>query len=80
MSHGLGLKSDGAIVAWGNNEYGQCNVPAPNVDFIDVSAGWGHSLGVKSDGAIVAWGYNCSGQCDVPDPNAGFIAVVKYKK
>ena len=63
------------IVAWGNNGYGQCNVPAPNSGFVAVAAGGYHSLGLKSDGTIVAWGYNGSGQCNVPAPNSGFVAV-----
>ncbi len=75
VGHSLGLKSDGAIVAWGSNGGGQCNVPAPNEDFIAVAGGGGHSLGLKSDGTIVAWGYNGYGQCDVPAPNADFIGV-----
>jgi hypothetical protein len=63
-------------VAWGDNLYGGCDVPAPNEDFIAVAGGrWRYSLGLKSDGAIVAWGYNHFGQCDVPSPNEGFIAV-----
>ncbi len=65
----------GSIVAWGLNSQDQCNVPAPNMDFLAVTGGWRHSLGLKSDGSIVAWGYNNSGQCDVPDPNTDFIAV-----
>ena len=73
--HSLGLKSDGTIVAWGSNGYGQCDVPAPNADFVAVVGGLLHSLGLKSDGTIVAWGYNDDGQCDVPAPNAGFVAV-----
>ncbi|MCK4342787.1 MAG: hypothetical protein KAY37_13800, partial [Phycisphaerae bacterium] len=33
-NHSLGLKADGSIVAWGYNHHGQCNVPAPNTDFV----------------------------------------------
>jgi len=71
-------------VAWGDNDSGQCDVPAPNADFVAVSGGGyvdvmgmysGHSLGLKSDGTIVAWGRNYESQCDVPAPNADFVAV-----
>jgi alpha-tubulin suppressor-like RCC1 family protein len=69
------VKSDGSIVAWGDNEYGQCNVPAPNNGFVAVAAGDSHSLGLKADGAIVAWGQNNYGQCDIPAPDSGFVGV-----
>ncbi len=36
------------IVAWGWNEYGQCDVPAPNTDFVAVAGGGEHSLGLRS--------------------------------
>ena len=65
----------GSIVPWGDNEYGQCNVPVPNADFVAVAAGDGHSLGLKADGSIRAWGYDEWGLSDVPLPNAAFMAV-----
>ena len=67
--------AEGEIVAWGRNDYGECNVPAPNTDFVAVAGGYGHSLSLKSDGSIVAWGLNGAGQCDVPAPNEDFVAV-----
>ncbi|UCG32468.1 MAG: hypothetical protein JSU68_12475, partial [Phycisphaerales bacterium] len=73
--HGVGLKADGSIVAWGYNAYGQCDVPAPNVHFVSLAAGSLHSLGLKADGAMVAWGNNYYGQCNVPARNADFVAV-----
>jgi len=69
------MTSDGAIVAWGNNEDGQTNVPAPNSGFLALAAGEYHSLGLKTDGSIVAWGSNEFSQRNVPAPNSGFVAV-----
>ncbi len=73
--HSVGLNAEGSVVAWGDNTYGQCNVPEPNTDFAAVSAGWYHSLGRKTDGSIVAWGLNNYGQCTVPAPNADFVKI-----
>lgn len=33
----MGLKSDGTIVTWRQNEYGQCNVPSPNAGFVRIA-------------------------------------------
>ncbi len=74
-SHGLGLRSDGSIEAWGSNTYGECNVPGPNADFVAVAGGQYFSLGLKANGSIIAWGRNNDGQCAVPNPNSDFIAV-----
>ena len=66
----------GMIIGWGVNDNGQCDVPAPNTDFVALAAGYSHSLGLKSDGSIVGWGGdNHYGQCDVPSPNTQFIAI-----
>jgi len=65
----------GYIIAWGDNDNGQCIVPAPNADFIAISASYYHSLGLKANGSIIAWGNNDYGQCNVPEPNTDFIAV-----
>lgn len=67
----LGLKADGSVVGWGDNTYGQLDVPEPNADFIAIAAGHGQSLGLKADGSIVGWGATA----EVPQPNTGFVAV-----
>ena len=74
---GVCIDAPPSIVAWGYNESGsgQCNVPAPNTDFVAVAAGSAHSVGLKGNGSIVAWGQNDFGLCDVPAPNTDFVAV-----
>ena len=73
--HSLGLKADGSIAAFGQDDRSQCTVPEPNTDFVAVAGGGYHSLGLKADGSIVAWGDNALGQCDVPEPDTGFVSV-----
>ena len=63
-THTVGLKSDGTVVAVGNNDYGQCNV-SDWTDIVALSAGSKYTIGLKSDGTVVAAGNNDSGQCDV---------------
>ena len=62
--HTVGLKSDGTVLAVGDNDYGQCDVNNWN-NIIAISAGNKHTIGLKSDGTVIAVGDNNYGQCDV---------------
>jgi alpha-tubulin suppressor-like RCC1 family protein len=75
--HYLALRSDGSIVAWGENSSGQCNVPPlpAGMAYVQASAGDGHSVALRNDGSVVAWGDNTQGQCNVPAPPAGLHYV-----
>ena len=72
-AHGLALKLDGSVIAWGcagDSDWGQCAVPAAAAGGVTaISAGLGHSLAVKN-GGVIAWGCKGddidSGQCTVP--------------
>jgi alpha-tubulin suppressor-like RCC1 family protein len=55
--HTVGLKTDGTVVAVGENNGGQCNVSNWE-DIIQVDAGGGYTVGLKSNGRVVAVGYN----------------------
>jgi hypothetical protein len=61
-SHNLALRSDGTVVAWGNNTYGQTNVPPGLSNVIAVAAGAWHSLALRADHTVVGWGANYGGQ------------------
>ncbi len=65
-AHALALKSNGKVVAWGDDGYGQIDVPAGLSGVTAISAGGYHSLALKSNGSIIAWGRNDDGQASVP--------------
>ena len=64
--HTVGLKSDGTVVAVGDNDDGECDV-SDWTDVVAITCGWRHTVGLKSDGTVVAAGDNEDGQCDVSD-------------
>ena len=63
-NHIVGLRADGAVLAAGYNECGQCDGRGW-VDIVQVAAGGWHTVGLKSDGTVVAAGLNILGQCEV---------------
>ena len=73
----MARRSDGSVVAWGDNVYGQCNVPAlpPGSPTSRSRRALGHTVARRSDGSVVAWGDNGYGQCNVPALPAGLTYV-----
>ena len=70
-SHTVGLKSDGTVVATGDNTDGQCNV-SDWTNIVAIAAGFDYTVGLKADGTVVAVGDNSAGSCDV----AGWTDIV----
>ena len=62
--HTVGLRSDGTVVAVGDNNEVKCEVSSWR-DIVAVSAGIEHTVGLKSDGTVAAVGLNDEGQCEV---------------
>ena len=65
-THFVTLQDDGSVAAFGNNEYGQCNVDGWR-NVIKVAAGDFHTVALKSDGTVSAVGDNRYGQCNVEE-------------
>jgi hypothetical protein len=55
MVYPVGLKSDGTVVAVGENYVGECDVGGWT-DIVQVDAGGYHTVGLKSDGTVVSVG------------------------
>ena len=70
--HTVGLRSDGTVVAVGDNYYGQCDVGGWG-NIIHVATGYSHTVALKSDGTVVAVGDNYYGQCNI----SGWTDIVK---
>ena len=66
---------NGVVTAWGNNDYGQCTIPASANSGVSAIAGGSHTIALK-DGAVLAWGYNDFGECTIPaSANSGVSAI-----
>jgi hypothetical protein len=65
-NHSLALRTDGTVVAWGDNTWGQTNVPVGLSEVVAISAGFAHSVALKADGKVVAWGQTNGGVALVP--------------
>ena len=62
--HTCGLRSDGSVVCWGNDEDGRATPPAAT--FVSISAGVNHTCGVRSDGSVACWGWDAHGRGTPP--------------
>ena len=60
----VALKSDGTVVATGDNEFGQCDVSDWS-DIVAVSTGSGNTVGLKSNGNVVSTNSHWSGKGNV---------------
>jgi alpha-tubulin suppressor-like RCC1 family protein len=65
--HTVVLLEDGTLRAWGDNQYGQCDVPQDFAQPVkQIVCGAHHTAVLSEDGTLCLWGCNLSGQCNVP--------------
>ena len=50
--HTVGLRSDGTVVAVGDNHGGQCDV-SDWTDIVAIAAGYENTVGLRSDGTVL---------------------------
>lgn len=71
----FGIRLDGSLWAWGQNNHGELGDGTkinrfspvrvlPGTTWKAVSAGFRHTVAIKSDGTLWAWGFNNLGQVD----------------
>lgn len=73
--HSVALRDDGVVFAWGENDYGQTNVPPGLSNVVAIAAGNYHNVALRSDGTVVAWGDNEYGQTNVPAGLTNVVAI-----
>ena len=54
--HSIALLADRRVAAWGDNSYGQTNVPADLTNAIAISAKYNSSMAITADGRLRGWG------------------------
>ena len=77
--HSLALKSDGTVVGWGDDFYGEATPPRTLKDVIAISAGAYHSLALKKDGTVIGWGMGFYGETDITTSGTNLVTSVAAK-
>ena len=74
--NGVAFGQAGAVVAWGDNQFGEYNPPASAQSGVTaIAAGLYHTIALK-DGAVLAWGWNGDGQLDIPDAALSGVTAI----
>jgi sugar lactone lactonase YvrE len=74
-NHNLALLTNGTVVAWGDNSFGQASPPSNLTNVVAITAGCLHSAALCSNGTVVVWGDNTFGQTNVPSGLSNVVAI-----
>ncbi len=72
--HTCGLRTDGSVVCWGSDQYGQSSPPSDD-KFTSIVAGAYHTCGIRADGSAICWGSDQYGQSSPPSGDK-FTSIV----
>jgi serine/threonine protein kinase len=76
---GVVLLPDHTLRAWGDNRYGQTNLPSGLENIAAIAAGKGaksaHVLALRADGTVLGWGDNTFAQASAP-PGLGNVVAI----
>ena len=67
----------GGVIAWGDDFFGQTNVPASvtNTGAVGIAGGFNDSLALQNNGLPLGWGDNTFGQTNVPPSLTNAVAI-----
>lgn len=63
------------MVGWGEDSYGQTDIPPGLGKVVAVAAGNGDSMVLRANGTVVAWSNNSYGQTNVPPGLSNVVAI-----
>lgn len=69
--HGVALRTDDSVVAWGYDFYGQTSGTPVSGTYTAVAADFGTSYALRSDSTIAAWGINAA----TAPTDSGYVAI-----
>jgi hypothetical protein len=75
QQHAAALIEDGTVLAWGNNDYDQTNVPGNATNVVAIACGSDHTIALLTNGTIIAWGRNEDHATEVPGDLGNVVAI-----
>ena len=76
VANGYALSEDGNLYTWGENLYGEGNIPlSAQTNVLAIGAGARFAFAIRADHTVVAWGRNEWGQTNVPPTAIDVIAI-----
>ena len=73
--HSCGLRPEGQVVCWGDNTYGQTDVPPDLGSVRAITSGNDHNCAIRADNTVTCWGFNDPLLLQVP-PNLGPVTAL----